>query len=292
MRRGTLNAATRVPESDQPSRIAGPEGHWNHEVPALAHDPLAPAERRWTLIWHRYLHVADADPATDDRRFEHGWIAIRSGASVEALATAPERKLFSSRAYHALPEVEAYNEAAPGGSPEQRWDADPDLGDCLVFTEPALLSAHGKLYAALFCFRSPARQEIVLIAFSHQSGEWSSQGTLLKNAEAVALDPSFVGFNAPDLYRVGSSTRLVASPTRGAGYLGCFEYRVDLAAAALVGAEAAPPAPTLRVPKSSDPGVFQTGACSYEEDSATGLIVGDTHYASVQFRLLATGLVP
>lgn len=289
---GVVNSATRVPESEQPSEIAAAEGHWNHEVPALAYDPQAPADSRWTLVWHRYLHVADADPATDDRRFQYGWIAIRQAPSAEGLVTAPERKLFSSLAYHARPEVEAYNESVAGGSPEKRWDRDPDLGTCLVFTEPALLAADGRLYAALFCFRSADRQEIVLVKRSHESGAWSYAGTLLSTADAVAIDPGLAGFNAPDLYAVDAMTRLIVSPTSGSAYLGCLEYGLDLATGALLDENGDGPDATLAIPKNPDPDVFQTGACTYQQGMATGVVVGDTHLSGVQFRLVATGRVP
>jgi len=288
---GTVNAAAPVPESDQPSRVAGPDGHWNHEVPALAYDAEAPAERRWTLVWHRYLHVADDDPATDDRRFEYGWIAIRSAATAPGLMTAPERKLFSSLAYH-VPDVEAYNEAVAGGSPEKRWDVDPDLGGCLVFTEPGILAAGGKLYIAMYCFQSRQDQDVVLVAFSHASGAWSHLGTLLTTADAVDINPALVGFNAPDLYSVGSSTRLIVSPTTGSAYLGCIEYGLDLAAGALVDSNGDGPDPLLGIEKNPDGEVFQTGACSYQEGISTGIVLGDTYFSGVQFRLVATGRVP
>ena len=41
--------------------------------------------------------------------------------------------------------------------------------------------------------------------------------------------------------------------------------------------------------RTPDPGVFQTGACTYDEGSPLGLIVGDTWLDGVQFRLVATG---
>ena len=287
---GTVNPATPVAESDQPSRVAGPEGHWNHEVPALGYDAEAPAERRWTLVWHRYLHVADDDPTTDDRRFEYGWIAIRSAATVPGLMTAPERKLFSSRAYH-VPEVEAFNEAIAGGSPEKRWDVDADLGSCLVFTEPGILAAGGNLYVAMFCFRSQQEQDVVLVAFSHAGGAWSYRETLLTTADAVDINPALIGFNAPDLYTVGASTRLIVSPASEA-YLGCIEYELDLAAGALVDSNGDGPDPLLAIGKNPDSGVFQTGACSYQEGITTGIVLGDTYFSGVQFRLVATGQTP
>lgn len=289
---GTVNAASRVPEEEQPPAIAGPDGHWNHEVPALVYDAEAPASERWTLIWHRYLHVADDDATTDDRRFQYGWIAARTAATADGLTTAPEQKLFSSIAYHARPEVEAYNESIVGGSPLKRWDTDPELGGCLVFTEPALLVVEETLYAAMYCFRTADRQEIALVARSGSAGEWSPVGTLLTTSDAVAIDPALVGFNAPDLYSIGSSVRLLVSPTVAGAYRGCLEYELDVAAGRLRDADGDGPDPTLGLEANPATDVFQTGACTYHEGLATGVVRGDTHFGVVQFRLVATGISP
>jgi hypothetical protein len=286
---GFVNRATTVPREEQPPRLAAANGHWSHEVAAIAHDPGASPEARWRLIWHRYLHIEDSDPATDDRRFEHGWIAQRTAATAEGLRTAPESKLFSSAAYHALPEVEAYNDAAPGGAPERRFDRDPDLGGCLAFTEPGMLAAGGDLYVALYCFRAATDQDIVLVRLSHATGQWAYAGTLLTTRDAIAINPALVGFNAADLLSVEGTHRLLVSPTVGAGYLGCIDYEVDLAAARLRDLEGDGPDPLHAFPKNPDPGVFQTGACTYDERSPLGLIVGDTYLSGVQFRLVATG---
>ena len=286
---GVVNQATTVPPEEQPPRLAMPNGHWSHEVAAIAHDPGAPREARWSLVWHRYLHVEDSDPATDDRRFEHGWIAQRTAATAEGLRTAPEGKLFSSAAYHATPEIEAYNDAVPGGPPERRFDHDPDLGDCLASTEPGMIAAGGNLYVALFCFRAPSDQDIVLVRLTHATGQWGYVGTLLTTRDAVAINPALVGFNGADLLWVGGTHRLLVSPTVGSGYLGCLEYQVDLDTAMLLDIDGGGPDPLHGVPKNPDPGVFQTGACTYDERSPLGLIVGDTYFSGVQFRLVATG---
>jgi hypothetical protein len=286
---GVVNRAAPVPPEEQPARLAMPNGHWSHEVSALAHDPGAPAEARWRLIWHRYLHIEDGDPATDDRRFQHGWIAQRTAATAEGLRTAPEVKLFGSLAYHADPEIEAYNDAQPGGTPEWRFDRDPDLGRCLAFSEPGLIASSGQLYVAMFCFRSPDEQEVVLVRLSHATERWSYVGTLLTSGDAAAVNAALVGFNGADLVSIGGTHRLLVSPTNGAAYLGCIEYEVDLETGAPRDADGNGPDPLFAFPKNTDPGVFQTGACTYDEASPLGLIVGDTWLDGVQFRLVATG---
>lgn len=67
-----LNAAEDVVLPQAPPNDAGT---WNHEVPALVHDPGAPAAEQWKVLWHRYLWVNGA------RAFQHGWIALKSAPS-------------------------------------------------------------------------------------------------------------------------------------------------------------------------------------------------------------------
>ena len=286
---GVVNQARAVPREEQPARVAGSNGHWNHEVAAIVNDPAAPVQARWRLVWHRYLHVEDSDPATDDRRFEYGWIAQRAAASAEALLTAPETKLIAAAAYSALPEVEAYNDAVTGGRPLWRLDRDPALAGCLAVTEPGVVASGGALYVAMFCFRAAEDQDIVLVRLTHGTGEWAYVGTLLTTADATAINPALVGFNGADIVTVGGTHRLLVSPTVGAGYLGCIEYQVDLGAGRLRDDDGNGPDPLFGYSKNEDPGVFQTGACTYDEGSPLGLIVGDTYLTGIQFRLIATG---
>ena len=214
---GVVNQARDVPREEQPARVAGSNGHWNHEVAAIVNDPAAPAQARWRLVWHRYLHVADSDPATDDRRFEYGWIAQRTAASAEALLTAPETKLFAAAAYSALPEVEAYNDAVTGGRPLWRLDRDPDLAGCLAVTEPGVIASGGAFYVAMFCFRAAEDQDIVLVRLTHGTGEWAYVGTLLTTRDAAAINPALVGFNAADIVTVGGTHRLLVLALRRGG---------------------------------------------------------------------------
>jgi hypothetical protein len=286
---GVVNQATTVPQEQQPARVAGPNGHWNHEVAALVRDPAATAESRWRLVWHRYLHVEDSDPLTDDRHFEHGWIAQRTASSPPGLLTAPETKLFAASTYYALPEIESYNDGAGGGRPLFRLDSDPDLAGCIVVTEPGVVASGGALYVTMFCFRTLQDQDIVLVRFGHGTGEWTYGGTLLTTRDAEAINPALVGFNGADIVEVGGTHRLLVSPSVGTAYLGCIEYEVDLEAGRVRDDNGDGPDPLFAVSKNEDPAVFQTGACTYEEQSPLGLIVGDTYVSGVQFRLIATG---
>jgi hypothetical protein len=65
---------------------------------------------------------------------------------------------------------------------------------------------------------------------------------------------------------------------------------VNLAAGRLRDTDGRPgPDPVFAHGKNEDPGVYQTGACTFDEGSPLGVIVGDTHLTGVQFRLFATG---
>lgn len=112
---------------------------------------------------------------------------------------------------------------------------------------------------------------------------------ILTTRDAAAINPALVGFNAADIVTVGGTHRLLVSPSVGAGYLGCIEYQVDLGAGRLRDDDGDGPDPLFGFPKNEDPGVFQTGACTYDEGSPLGLIAGDTYLSGVQFRLIATG---
>ncbi|MBU1240409.1 hypothetical protein KKF84_07680 [Myxococcota bacterium] len=285
---GVVNPSTDVPREDQPESIAQDHAHWSHETSALFYDADAPQEQRWSLTWHRYLHVEDNIPGNEDRHFEHGWIAIKRAASPMGLLSAPEEKLFSSLVYHVDPVIEDYNNAAPGGLPIKRFDTDPLLGDCLAFAEPGISAHSGRIHAALFCFRTQQQQDIVLVTYDHSAQTWSSVGTLLTTQDAQTIHPDLLGFNAPDIYETPGGWRLMVTPTVGA-YLGCIEYGLDIVAGSLVDSNGDGPDPLYAYEKNPDPQVYQTGACTYHHQSETGVIVGDVYTSGVQFRLIATG---
>lgn len=284
---GIANPAKKVPESEQPTNIAMPEGFWNHETSAIAYDPSAPPDSRWILVWMRYLHVEDNIPDNEDRHFEHGWIAQKRSATAEGLLSAPESKLFSASFYHLLPQIETYNNMVPGGVPEKRWDSDPNLSDCVAFAEPGVISANGKLYVAMFCAKESAEHEVVLVEKSE--GSWSYAGTLLTPEDALAINPALTTFNAPDIVVSDGAYRLLVSPTAGIAYLGCIEYSIDLESGSLEDSDNNGPDALSAYAASTDPDTFLTGACTYDENSSMGLVVGEAHVSAPQFRLFATG---
>lgn len=285
---GVVNLSQEVPMAEQPQDIAQEEAHWSHETPSLTYDPDAPMSSRWRLVWHRYLHVEDNVAGNEDRHFEYGWIAQRRAATPWELFEAPQEKLFSSVVYHINPAIEAYNDAVPGGEPIKRFDTDPAFGDCLAFAEPGVAASQGRLYAALFCFRSAEQQDIVLASYSHATEQWEAVGTLLTTQDAQTIHADLIGFNAADIYDTPSGWRLMVSPTVGA-YLGCIEYALDLTAGTLQDLNGDGPDPLFAMEKNSDPNVYQSGACTYHHESNTGVISGDVYFTGVQFHLHATG---
>lgn len=126
------------------------------------------------------------------------------------------------------------------------------------------------------------------MGLDHASDSWSYVSTLLTTQDAQAIDPSLVGFNAADIYAAGDTHRLIVSPTAGL-YLGCIEYQLDLGTGQLQDRQGDGPDALWTHPKNTDPGVIQTGACTYDQHSSLGVVVGDTHLSGVQFRLYATG---
>ena len=279
---GVVNASTTEP--NPPDAFAGLEAKWNHETPSIAYDPGAAPQARWRLVWMRYLHIEDNNPATEDRHFEHGWIGQRTAAKPEDLISSPPTKLFGASSYYS-PGVAAYNDLTDG-TPELRWDSHPQLGDCLVFAEPGLLALDSKLWMAVYCARTAIDGSIELIELDHATDVWSHRSTLLTGADGGVINPAITGFNAPDLFMVGDTVHLLVSPVVEL-YAGCVGYRVDRTLAVVLDADGngADPVSGLAAPA----GTVQSGACTYHEGSSLGVIYGDTLASGVQFQLFSTG---
>jgi len=280
---GMVNASE--PEPNPPAEFAGLEAKWNHETSSIVYDLAAEPESRWRLVWMQYLHVVDDDPATEDRRFQYGWIAQRSAATAEGLIAAPQTKLFGALAYH-VAGVEAYNDAQVGGQPLVRWDNDPVLGDCLVFAEPGMLAIDSKLWMAVYCYRTATDTSIELVQLDHSDNTWSARSTLLTPTDGAPVNAAIRGFNAPDLFLVGDSVRLLVSPVVEL-YAGCLGYGVDRQTGLVIDADGNGADPIYGL--SATPGTVQAGACTYHEASHLGVLYGDTMFTGVQFQLFASG---
>jgi hypothetical protein len=281
-------------ETNLPAGLSG-AAVWQHEVSRIVYDRRAPVDERWKLLWHRYLLVGDGNPLTDDRHFEYGWIGVRAAATAAALASAPERKLFSGAAYAATPAIAAYNDTLLG-PPDVRLDQlDPRLADCAAFSEPGATATADGLYVSLVCgTANPATRRVVLLRWSYP-GPWQYLGVMLDAAGAASLDSSYTGFSAPDLYHRGRRVFLIVSPTVAPFdfYGGCLVFRLAaFDSAALRDRDGdARPDELLAIP--GDAGGF-SGACAFASKARrSGLILGRALLAEpVRYHLFSTGLRP
>lgn len=280
---GVVNPAETV--TDLPSELAGARAHWSHETSSLSFEEGAPADARWRLAWHRYLHV-DGESAATARHFEHGWIAERVAATPEGLASAPERKLFSASLYH-QPGIEAWNDAAPGGAPSQRLDGE----GCAIVVEPTFLSVGGELLSAVHCARSATDRTTELYAFDRALGEWAHRGRLLAASDAGAIGAGLDGINAAELVAYGGGVRLVVTPTLADIYRGCAVFELDAALGALVDATGDGPDLRYFLPLGGAASAPFGGACSFLEGSALGLVYSELHTTRPTFNAMATGTV-
>ena len=292
---GVLLNAAQV-EANPPPGFAGMPAVWQHEVSRIVYDRRALPAERWKLVWHRYLNVNDGDPATDDRRFAYSWIGLKAASSPPGLAAAPERKLFAGLGYYLAPGITSYNDGV-GGPPEVRLDVlDPELGDCLVFTEPGLLATSKALYASLSCATAqPESRRIVLLKWPYPAGPWEYRGTLLRARDAVAIDPGFTSFTASELAGRGRRTYLIVSPTVQPSdwYGGCLVFALeDIDRALLRDADGDGRADVL-LRLAGSPGTF-SGACGWDRAARrSGIIYGEVFPAAVPvFRMFESDMVP
>lgn len=207
-------------------------GTWVNEVSQLIYDPGALATERWKILWHHYLTV------NGNRLFEHGWIAMKTASTPEALAAAPEIKLFGSYLYDPGNNTAGGSSRSPvGEAPLIQLDTlDPALNTCL-FTEPGLYAVNEALYLSLQCEHlSDSNRLIVLFKCASpcdtgNAANWSYLGTLLQKSDATTFGFDS-GFAASGLFASAGSVYLVVTPVQTSGapwvdyYSGCrvFEF--------------------------------------------------------------------
>lgn len=285
-----INESVALEAEELPAEFTDPvSAHWNHEVPSLAYDPGAPADERWRMIWHRYLHVDDGSPGNEDRRFSYGWIATRAASDPALLAAAPEENLFSALGYHSTAEIEAYNDAVSGRPAVELNQLHPDLSDALVISEPGMTAGDGRLYVSLL-MRDHADGFVILLSLDHATAQWSYVDTLLTPAHAKSLRRAWENFSAPELFVKGSQGYLLVSPVDGL-YDGALLLRLNLANGNVE--ESRSGRPLVVYEFAATDGAIQSGVPAYDPGlSATGIILGDVGTTEPQFSLYATGIVP
>ena len=279
-----------------PPALVGLPAAWAHEVPTLEYHP--PGAGTWALVWHRYIHAEDG--MSDGRQFAYGWISLKLAASPAALATATEIKLFTGLAYHA-PGIgdEAWSDTIIGPPVIRLHELDPALASCVAFTEPGLHSFGADLYLSLVCANPTSGNAIILLRAIDPATTWEYVGTLADDADAMTVNPVWVGFSAPELFDAGGVTYLSLSPTEPFApgvdlYAGCTLFQVEaLMSAALVRAPGSGlPIPLLEV-RGVDGGV-NDGACSYDEAAPrAGIVYVEAHPEAPPFaRIYKSGVNP
>jgi hypothetical protein len=219
-------------------------GTWQSEVSSLVWDEGATAAERWRIAFHHYLLI------DNERRFEHGWIGMKSAATPELLGAATEVKLFVGSIYDLGNDTPGGGSMSPvGGAPVLHVETlHPDLAGCLAFTEPSLFATSTSLEVALSCVKPPNSGRILRLACSAPCAattpsSWTYAGTLLTGANATTLGYD-TGFSAPSLVRTASGGRaLLITPVKStpfpAFYDGCLVYPLTTSGA-LAGSATAP----------------------------------------------------
>jgi hypothetical protein len=290
---GIVNAS--APEPDPPDEYPAPnfESTWEHEVSALVHDPGAPDDERWKLIWHRYLN-ADDGSGGETRRFPYGWIGLRAAATPSGLFAAEERKLFAGAAYYFAEPITTYNDGIIG-PPELRLDTiDPELADCLAFTEPGMVATSDTLYLAMMCASNvPGATKVVILKLSHPGEEWSYVGSVLTTADVQTLDPAYANFTAPELFMKDTQAYVLTTVVQDGRYRRCLGYEIDLDVPAIPDVDQN--GPDLAFEITTDATSFQDGVCTYHPASTgTGVLYGEVWLEGMTpyFSVFASGVHP
>ena len=274
---GVVNPA--VPVTLGPA-AGGGMATWHSEVPALLHDPFAPPAQRWKLLWHHYL------VAGERRLFEHGWIGFRAAAVPEALAAAPEVKLFGALGYDGVNDVRNGPTRSPvAGAPRvPLHQRAPTLARCAAFTEPAMAATPSAVLLAMNCAEFIAGRvapKIVLLRCDRpcrmaRPASWRYVGTLLDTDDADAFGAN--SFSAADFHVDGAVHHLIVSPTSDRpfpdAYNGCIAFRfTDVERGRLLRDGADRPLPMQRV--AGMPNTFN-GACAADAGAYGGrLLLGE-----------------
>lgn len=283
-----INVSEKVSNEELPDEYKGAvSAHWSHEVPSIAYFPEAPVNKQWRILWHRYLHVDDGVAGNDDREFAYGWIATKTASNPLLLADAPEEKLFSTGGYYKDEATTAYNDAILGVPEVNVQRLHSDLGQSLVLSEPGMQAYAGKLYVSLVSAHPTFGTNIILLSAT-SSGTWSYVSTLLTPEDAANLNASWTNFSATDLFVKDGTGYMLASPVNNI-YQGVIMVQVDFESGTVL-RNGSTPDVLYSIPKSTVPGIIQTGVATYDPLSfRSGIIFGDAIEMEPQFRLYATG---
>lgn len=265
-------------------------GTWINEVSQLVYDPGANPAERWKILWHHYLLINNI------RHFEHGWIAMKTAATPEGLATAQEIKLFGGYLYDSANDTQGGTTLSPvGGAPLLQLDTslDPALNTC-VFTEPGMYASNSALYLSLLCVKIPGLSHLIALfkcaspCSTVSAAGWSYLGTALQDSNAAAFGFDS-GFSASGMFESAGSIYLVATPVQTAGapwpdyYSGCRIFRfanIDTALLQMSGSQ-----PALIGSVDGTAGSFN-GACAYHASAnMSGMLFSELNTSTLVFQM-------
>jgi len=267
-------------------------GSWVHEVSSIVDDPTDVA-RRYKVFAHSYFVTA-----TGALHYEIGSIDLWTAPTLGPATTFTETRLLgwtssSSRSSTGVADVVTTDAALS-----------PLLGKCIALTEPGAMVHDGTIELALGCIRFESASsipiDIRLVRSTDHAATFSPVSTLLSTDDAAAIGatgPQGPRINAADLFRVGSTTFVFATPngpvtTTGPstdGYRGCYAFRLDDLANGHVARCGSSPAIVDEIVGTS---VLFHGACTYRAGaSAAGVLVLTADVStSAPFKISATGL--
>lgn len=245
------------------------QGAWQNEVSKILYDPYSVgASDRWKLLTHHYLQVKSTDSSTD-RHFEHGWISYKAAASPALLASATEIKLFGSAAYNSANNTLGGTTGSPvGGAPViSLQNLHADLNNCLIFTEPGVLSTPSKLFMSIICIEI-SNYKVALFSCpqpcSVTSG-WSYIKTIFQSSDATPF--GYLNFSASELFTYNNENYLMVTPEGVSGspgiYHGCYVYKFS----DIVTGTLASMVPVKTVSGTTD---SFNGACTFNENAVNG----------------------
>ncbi len=257
-----------------PAAAPNNAGTWVNEVSTLVHDPSAPTDERWKLMWHRYLAINGV------RAFNHGWMALRTAPDPSGPWSA-ERKLFVGSLY------DPADDAIIGPPEVQLHLLHPDLNSGIVFSEPGMLVNSDGLYVSVLAADgTTAAGRVVLVRLPTGGTSWEYMGTFLVNAtDGPAL--GYDGLSAPALYEQDGDYNLIVTPQTAEFYSGTLSFRITDLNAATIEREAGVPRSFFTHFGAS--GSFNGASAYLPEATASGLIYSEAQaVAPIVFEIYAS----
>ena len=267
-------------------------GVWVHETSSLVYDPTDPdTTQRFKVFVHSYF-VALPTPGHDTTlAYWYGNLSMYTTS-------------FPTRGWSSEVKLLGWNSTSPVSSTgvRQNISTDPALasgyGNCWFIMEPGALVRGDTIDLATGCVQLAAGLpfDIRMMRSTDHGATWRFIAVLLDSTDALAVGSSTPRINGADLFRVGSTTYLFATPegpltAGGYGYRGCLEFRfANVDAGQLVRSGGVP---VVQKRYTGDPGIF-TGPCTADAGAKNaGVIVpkaGPTF--SPYFQIFTTGVGP